>query len=319
MAETFIEIAEGNRHLHHERGFVLISEGQVELARIPYDQIAAVIAHSHGLTYSHNFLVELASRCIPLILSDKSHMPACIVWPIGGNHRLAARFHAQSRAAVPVGKRLWKSVIQAKLKAHLAALAVFGGGSPRIESLITEVRSGDPENVEAQAARIYWPLMFGETFRRDKESEAGINSFLNYGYAILRACIARSLMCAGLHPALGIHHKTDVNTFALADDLMEPFRPIADLVVRYLWERGYKELDREAKKMIVRTAMFPLQTSRGLGSLQTASDNLASSLALVYENRREDLDFPDFDKNGMNHALELMEKGGWKAPTDSCG
>lgn len=319
MAETFLEIAEGNRHLHHERGFVLISEGPVELARIPYDQIAAIIAHSHGLSYSHNVLVELASRGIPLILSDKSHIPACVVWPISGNHRLAARIRAQGEASAPLGKRLWKTIVQSKLKSHLAALAAFGGTSPRIEALIPSVKSGDPENIEAQAARIYWPMMFGEAFRREQESEVGINSFLNYGYSILRACIARSLMGAGLHPSLGIHHKTDVNTFALADDLMEPFRPLVDTLVRHMWERGRLELNRETKKSIVKIASFPLQTMRGVSTVQTAADNLASSLALVYERQREELELPDFKKADFSQSLNLMEKGGWIAPTGSCG
>ncbi len=140
----------------------------------------------------------------------------------------AERFAAQARLAAPVRKRAWQQIVQAKITAQGRLLKERTHNDHGLDAIAKSVKSGDTANVEARAARIYWGKLFGETvFRRDADGD-GLNACLNYGYAILRAVVARSLCGAGLHPSLGIHHHNRYDAFCLADDLMEPFRPLVD-------------------------------------------------------------------------------------------
>src|SRR5690606_215333 len=140
------------------------------------------------------------------------------------------RIEAQAAASRPMAKRLWADLVRAKVRAQAAALAEFSQPPLVLETLAKRVRSGDPVNIEAQAAQRYWPSLFGPDFRRDRSAD-GVNALLNYGYMVLRASAARAVVSAGLHPSLGIHHKSAGSSLRLADDLMEPFRPAVDILV----------------------------------------------------------------------------------------
>ena len=135
---------------------------------------------------------------------------------------------AQWQAKAPLLKRAWKQIIISKVRMQARVLAVFGQPNARLNQLARKVTSGDNTNIEAQAARYYWPLVLGKEFRRDRMGP-GANSLLNYGYTVLRAVAARSVVAAGMHPTIGIHHSNRGNAFALADDIVEPFRPASGL------------------------------------------------------------------------------------------
>jgi CRISPR-associated protein Cas1 len=151
------------------------------------------------------------------------------------------------------------------------------------------VGSGDPDNMEAQAARRYWPLLFGESFRRDRD-EQGINAMLNYGYAVLRAATARAVCGAGLHPAISLSHKSE--DMGLIDDLMEPFRPMIDLMVARAIDTGHTGVTKETKRYLASVASVDMQTERGRTPVFTCAERLAQSLAQSCASGKPDLDFP---------------------------
>lgn len=293
MRGSIVEITQGNRHLHLDRGFLVIREEKKELARFPLDAIESVIVHSFGITYSHNILVEFSRRNIPLILCDDHHKPAAFLWSVEGNHRQAGRMHAQAQADLPLRKRLWKQIVRAKIKAHIAVLKFFEIPQGPLVQFVRQVRSGDPSNMEAQAAHFYWPLLFGKGFIRDRGAD-GVNALLNYGSIVLRAACARAVMATGLHPSLGIHHRGASNNFQLADDLMEPFRPFVDWQVKRLVSLGETDLIPEVKKKLIRVISLRIKTSHGDSELATCLEKFAVSLAQIYEGKRKDLELPDF-------------------------
>src|SRR6185312_13360468 len=171
MVGRVVEIATDGRHLAVDRGFLTVAEKGAEVGRVPLDDIAAVIANAHGLTYSNNLLVTLATRGVPVVLCGANHRPAALVWPVDGHHEQAGRMSDQAKARLPLKKRLWQQIVQAKILAQGATLASVGAEAGGFRLLSRKVRPGDPDNVEAEAARRYWPLLFGAQFRRDSDGD----------------------------------------------------------------------------------------------------------------------------------------------------
>ncbi len=291
MVGRVVEIATEGRHLAIFRGFLVVTERGEEMGRIAIDDVAAVIANAHGLTYSNNALVELSGRGVPIVLCGANHMPAAIVWPVDSHHIQTGRMNDQVASGLPMKKRLWAQLVRAKILAQGATLAGIGAPSSGFYLLSRKVRSGDPDNVEAEAARRYWPLLFGTAFRRDKDGD-GINGMLNYGYAVLRAGIARAVMAAGLHPSFGLMHANRSNPMVLIDDLMEPFRPTVDREVWRMVKEGKTQVDRDAKNALARIMIIDLPTSLGLSPLMICAERLVQSLARVYAGEAESLDLP---------------------------
>jgi CRISP-associated protein Cas1 len=291
MVGRVVEIATDGRHLSIFRGFLVVTEKGEEVGRIALDEIAAVVANAHGLTYSNNALVGLSARGVPVVLCGANHMPAAIVWPVDAHHIQTGRMNDQVSASLPLKKRLWAQLVRAKILAQGAALAAVGAPSGGFYLLSRKVRSGDPDNVEAEAARRYWPLLLGKTFHRDQDG-GGINGLLNYGYAVLRAGVARAVMAAGLHPSFGLMHSNRSNPMILIDDLMEPFRPIVDREVQRLVKDGTGEVDRDAKAALARIMVIDLPTNLGLSPLMTCAERLAQSLARAYAGESDSLDLP---------------------------
>jgi CRISPR-associated protein Cas1 len=287
-----VEIAEDGRHLSLHRGFMVVSADKAEIGRVPLDDIGVVVANAHGLTYTNNLLIELAGRGVSVVLCGPHHRPVAWLWPIEGHHTQALRMRAQLSAPAPLGKRLWQVLVRAKIQQQGAALAALGRPSGGFQLLARQVRSGDPENIEAQAARRYWPLMLGESFRRDSDGRDGANAMLNYGYAILRAATARATVAAGLHPSIGIHHRNQYNALCLVDDLMEPFRPLVDGAVARLVAAGAERVDRETKKQLAGVVALDMRTNEGTTPVATCLMRLAVSLAQAFESGEANLDLP---------------------------
>lgn len=182
----------------------------------------------------------------------------------------------------PLAKQLWRAVVIAKIRWQAAVLASRGAEAGAFDMLIRKVRSGDPDNVEAQAARRYWPLLMGEAFRRDRDA-GGANGLLNYGYTVLRSLVARSVVAAGLHPSIGIHHANRGNAFALADDLVEPFRPLVDALTLHLLAQGCEAVTPQAKRAYAGLIAFDLASEAGTTPVSVAAARLAQSLARCFE------------------------------------
>lgn len=291
MLGRIVEIAQDNRRLSVDRGFLVIRDDEQELGRIPLDDIAAVVGNAHGITYTNNVLVALAERKVPLVITAANHMPVAFLWPLEGHHAQAGRMDSQLSASLPLKKRLWMLVVKAKLQQQASVLEACGESPALVTALIPKVRVGDPENIEAQAARRYWSRVFGDDFRRDQDG-GGVNALLNYGYALLRSATARAVLAAGLHPSLGLFHSNQQNQMRLVDDLMEPFRPLVDWRARELVRAGTDQLTPETKRLLAHGLYFDLDTTTGRTPLMVCIQKLANSLAAAYAGEREDLDLP---------------------------
>lgn len=294
MIGRIVEVADDRRHLFLHRGFMVVQETggeRQELGQVPLDDIAAVIANAHGLSYTNNLLVALAERGAPFVLCAANHNAVGMLLPIAGNFEQSRRIEAQIAASQPVHKRLWAAVVRAKLEQQAAALEAAGAPSAPLAALVRKVKSGDPENMEAQGARRYWGLLFGKDFRRDQQGD-GLNALLNYGYTILRSAMARAIIAAGLHPSIGLHHSHDNNAMRLVDDLMEPFRPVVDLKVWQLWRNNEQHVTPDTKRALVHTLYDDMQSSAGATPVMVCMQKLATSVAQVYLGQRDRLDLP---------------------------
>jgi CRISP-associated protein Cas1 len=294
MIGRIVEVADDKRHLFLSRGFLVVqdTEGErKELGQVPLDDIAAVIANAHGLSYTNNLLVALAERCAPFVLCSANHNAVGMVLPIEGNYQQAKRYDAQIAANQPLIKRLWADIVKSKLQQQAAALEAAGAPHIPLQALVRKVRAGDPENFEAQGAKRYWGLLFGDDFRRDQQG-GGLNGMLNYGYTILRATTARAVVAAGLHPTIGLHHSNEGNAMRLVDDLMEPFRPIIDLKMWQLQKQGESMITPESKRALVQTLYDDMQSSAGATPVMVCTQKLATSLAQVFLGEKDKLDLP---------------------------
>lgn len=259
MIGRVVEVASDGRHLAVLRGFMTISADGAEVARVPLDDIGVLLCHAHGLTYSNNLLVELSQRGAAVVLCGSNHMPLAWVWPLDGHHVQALRMRYQLEADEPLRKRLWQVLVRAKIVQQGAVLKRMGKADGAFDLLARKVRSGDPENMEAQAARRYWPLLMGEDFRRDRQT-GGTNAMLNYGYTVLRAGVARAVTSTGLHPSIGLHHSNRGNPMCLVDDLMEPFRPLIDYLVTRLAADGAEDVTPSVKGSLARVLSLDMVT-----------------------------------------------------------
>ncbi len=284
--DRIVDIATDGRHLSLYRGFLMVEEDRREVGRIALDDVHAVIVHAHGTTWSAGIVAALAERGAPIVFCNSHHAPVAITLPLAGHHAQNARFRAQWDAARPLHKQLWRRVVSAKIVMQGALLAARGvAGADAFALIAGRVRSGDTDNLEAQAARRYWPLLMGADFRRDRTSE-GANALLNYGYAVMRAMVARAVVAAGLHPTIGIAHANRGNPLALADDLIEPFRPLVDALVVALVADGITALDPSVKRRFARLIAFDVTIAGETSPVALAAVRLAQSLARSFETGR---------------------------------
>lgn len=285
MERRVVDIAEGRLHLSKRRG-ALVAAREPETPEasetlLPFDEIESIIVHTSRASYSNGALVELARRGIPLVCCDEYHSPAAWLWPAQGNYEQTRRMAAQVTMSSELRGALWQKVVQAKIAAQAALLREQEEDYEPLLAMAARIQPGDPPNLEAQAARFYWKHMFDDDFRRGARGRPP-NGLLNYGYAVLRATVARQLCAAGLHPSIGLHHSNRFNAFCLADDLMEPFRPYVDSVVLELWRDGSREVNAETKPELVAVLVERQRTERGSAPLsrcvEWASQSLAQSL-----------------------------------------
>lgn len=292
MLPHVVEINGNDRYLCKERGFLSVKSGGQCLGRLPLDDLSMVLLTGHGATLSANLLTALAERCIPIITCSAAMRPISITLPIEGHHLQSRRMALQVRAALPVQKRLWQTLVATKISMQAQHLHLMGHDAGHLHALARTVRSGDPDNLEATAAARYWPACFGKNFRRQRETP-DINALLNYAYAILRAGTARAVMLSGLHPAFGIFHHNSRNSMPLVDDLMEPFRPVADMMVAALVHQGTDDVSPKAKQFLAALLNTDMEKKKTVSPVFQCLRDLSASLAAVYEGTSKRLDLPD--------------------------
>ncbi len=283
---------------------VVRSKGE-ELGRVPLADLQAVIVHGDGATLSLNLATALAESGIPLVLCGPDHMPRSMTLPVSGNYESAARQRDQAEAPLPMRKRIWRDLVKAKIAAQATALQRVGHRDHvGLAKLVATVRAGDPDNVEARAARYYWQRLMGPDFRRDTDG-GGLNGPLNYGYAILRSAVARAVVAAGLLPGLGVHHSNRLNPFQLVDDVMEPFRPLVDLRVHRRQGDLTAGLTTDGKMALADLVNAPIEMEEKVSPLNLVLIRVAQSLVQVFKGERRDLLLPAVVAETVQQQLDL--------------
>lgn len=290
MIKRTIEISGEGNHLSVSQGSLIVRREDEIVGRVPLEDLGVLILDSPMTTYTHSVLSEALAAGAAIIPCGRNHLPVGLFLP-QENTLLTERLALQADAALPLRKSLWKQVVRAKVVAQAQTLASDSPAARKILALLPEIRSGDPTNVEAQAARLYWPALLGDEFRRDPDGLPP-NHFLNYGYMVLRATVARAICGAGLHPALGLHHHNRSNPFCLADDLLEPLRPLVDRKVQELHQAGAKELDRQAKTELLTLITAEVDVAGEKGPLMVALVRVLASLVRCYAKEQDKLDLP---------------------------
>ena len=300
MIKRTLEISREPAHLAvRHRQLLLKRDGEI-VGQVPCDDIGVVLVDHPQTTYTHAALTELAESDVAVVICGRDHLPTAMVLPLADHSQVVWRLKDQLNARLPLCKQLWKQLVVAKVRAQAENLAEELPGRRKLLALAQEVRSGDPKNIEAQAAKIYWANWLSDDnasadaavpFRRSVEG-AGLNAFLNYGYAILRAGLARAIVAAGLMPSLGVHHRNRANAFCLADDLMEPFRPLVEYRVRKMHRRGYEELNQGGKAELLGVLNTTMQLANQTGPLMVMLHRLVASLVRCYAGEQKHLEIP---------------------------
>lgn len=257
MTDRILDLSERPAKLSVTNSLLSVRFDEEEPHTIPLAELAVVIASHPQISFTHAVLSGLATAGAVFVTCDEKRRPVSMLLPLVTHSLQTERFAAQASLPLPARKQIWKQIVRAKLQAQARLLTDLCGKDHGLENMARRVGSGDPKNLEAQAARIYWKALFGEHDFRRHAKEDGINPCLDYGYAVLRGVVSRALCGAGLNPTLGIHHHNRYNPFCLADDLMEPYRPVVDRAVAdLLVARGPAlTLDRDTRKALLETLL----------------------------------------------------------------
>jgi len=272
---------------------------QESVKTIPIEDIGVVILDHKQITVTHGLIESLLANNTAVITCDSSRMPIGLLLPLSGNTIQSERFRSQIDASVPLKKQLWQQTIQAKITNQAYVLNTMRGEIVKnMLKWATDVKSGDSDNLEGRAAAYYWANAFPAIpdFRRGRE-DIPPNNLLNYGYAILRAVVARALVGSGLLPTFGIHHHNRYNAYCLADDIMEPYRPFVDKLVVEIVDSGedIAELSKEIKSKLLTIPVLDVNINEQRSPLMIAVGQTTASLAKCYNGELRKIAYPAFD------------------------
>lgn len=259
---------------------------QEKTAFVPFEDIAVIVLNHREITLTHPVLSACGEYGIGLFSTGDNHQPNGVFTPFLSHSRATGMLRLQLDLPKPVAKQTWATIVRSKINNQAACLTISNSdGADRLESYARRVRSGDSENLEGQAAAFYFPQLFGSGFHRGQER--WVNAALDYGYAVLRGTIARGLVVHGLLPSIGLFHASEQNAFNLADDLIEPFRPVVDLFVTQQASVENNELQPADKVALVSVLNIDVGMPRGVMSVLSAIEQAVESLARVYDGRSE--------------------------------
>ena len=265
---------------------------------IPIEDIGVIVIEHPQITVTHLLINSLLKNNVAVITCDSRHMPSGLLLPLEGNTTQQERFRHQINASEPLRKQLWQQTVRQKILNQAMVLNHEGRKTENMRYWADQVKSGDTENHEGRAAAYYWSELFESSleFRRDREGSAP-NNLLNYGYAILRATVARSLVASGMLPTFGIHHHNRYNAYCLADDMMEPYRPYVDqLVLRIINEDQIPdELTRVHKAKLLQIPVLDVTINNRRSPLMLATQQTAASLAKCFQGELRKLEFPEMN------------------------
>jgi CRISP-associated protein Cas1 len=261
---------------------------QEQTACVPFEDIAVIVLNHREITLTHPVLSACGEYGISLFATGDTHHSSGVFIPFLPHSRATRWLRLQLDLARPVAKQTWAAIVRKKISNQAACLRMAGrDGADRLDSYARRVRSGDSDNLEGQAAFFHFTQLFGKDFRRDHERFT--NAALDYGYAVLRGTIARGLVAHGLMPSIGLFHASEQNAFNLADDVIEPFRPLVDLFVSKMIPQPDDELHPEDKAALVGLLNIDMGMPRGKMSVLSAIEHAIESLARIYDGGSETL------------------------------
>jgi CRISPR-associated protein Cas1 len=275
---------------------VITNKDTGEVQQTPIEDLGFVILDHHEISFTQSVIQELSENNTALVVCNDKHHPASLMLPLDSNQVQAERFSHQISASEPLKKQLWQQTVKAKILNQSKLLYFLGKNGEALRYQATQVKSGDSSNEEAQAARHYWKQLFElPNFRRDRFGDFP-NPLLNYGYAILRAAVARALVGSGLLPTLGIHHHNKYNAFALADDIMEPYRPFVDRVVVHLASLYPDESDliKPMKTELINILTADILINENQSPLMVGLSQTTASLARCFAGEEKKVVYPEF-------------------------
>jgi CRISPR-associated protein Cas1 len=307
MIGKTLELATPGTRLSISHRQLVIDRPNLPKAAVPVEDIGVVVVDDLRATYTQSVFIDLIGAGATIIVTGRDHLPLGIMLPLEAHHVQTERHRAQVAARESAKKRIWQAIVKAKIRQQAEVLELFTGNHGGLRPMAGRVRSGDPDNLEAQAAQRYWPRLFGSDFRRDRDAD-GINALLNYGYAILRAAIARSVVASGLIPSLGVFHRNRGNPFCLADDLLEPYRPYVDWRVKLIAENHVDNIpdlgDRGTRAALLSLFNETILVGGKRNPLLLAIQSSAASLCRALTNGG-DLSLPD----GLPLDPDLLDGG----------
>jgi len=292
MMKRIVEISNPS-YLHLKSKQLLIDQDHQTVSQIPIEDLGVLILESDAISITQPLIIACQKNKVAIIFCDEKHLPYSTILPISEGNTLHQKILKQQiNITEPTRKNLWKQIIRLKITEQAKNLKRFGKPHVRLDKLATEVKSGDKTNCEGLAAQYYWKALFGKSFVRNQNAD-GINSVLNYGYSIIRAMIARSIVASGLHPALGIFHKNQYNALCLADDLMEPFRPWVDAIAYKLHLQNSEiTITKETKTPFLNLLSENVRFSNKKMPLMVASHYLMADLKRNYTKDTLKLAYP---------------------------
>lgn len=271
---------------------VMVSRDRPEEKQtVPIEDIGMVILENQMVSVTLPLLNALVDNGVAVILCDRKGLPHAVLQNLDANNLQGEFLRNQIKVGEVLRKQLWKQIVAAKIANQAALLQKLHGKGDLLQPLSANVKSGDSDNREGAAARLYWPALLGADFVRDRYGE-GLNALLNYGYTILRSATARALVSAGLTPSLGLFHHNRGNAFPLADDLMEPFRPFIDEIVCHLHAEGRLQLDIQAKAALLSCLSCDTYYPKVTRPLQVGLSITMASLARCYAGEQKTLSLP---------------------------
>lgn len=274
-----------------------IKKQEPETHAVPVEDIGIIILDHPQITITSGLMARLLENNVGLVTCDSTHHPAGLLLNLEGNSLQSQKHQAQVEASQPLKKQCWQQTVIAKIDNQARLLKTLGKESGYLHTLREKVKSGDSENCEAKAAVYYWKHLFAHVpdFRRERYGPPP-NNLLNYGYAILRALVARSLVGSGLLPGIGIFHRNQYNAFCLADDIMEPYRPYVDRLAFSIWQReGEKAsfLEPVVKKEFLSIPVLDTKIDGKKSPMMTAVSRTTSSLARCFEGESRKILYPE--------------------------
>lgn len=292
MIKRVIDISE-HAYIYMRNKQFLIERDQEIIATIPIEDLGAVILQHRAIVLTQAVIIACQENNVVLVFCDRQHLPYSVILPISEANSLHTKIlNEQTQVSKATLKRIWKQVVQQKISEQALTLKLLNKNSKPLDYLAKQVKTGDKENHEAQAAKKYWRLLMGDDFRRDPKT-GEVNALLNYGYAIVRAIVARAIVGSGLHPAIGLHHHNQYNGLCLADDLMEPFRPWVDYCVYQMKESEQTlEVNKETKQILLGLLSESVIWKDKTLPFMVASHHLIATLKRAYKNNKEKMVFP---------------------------